>query len=98
MKSAADRIAEANEPRPGDFAGKGVATRRDDRPRLRIEVGRHSAWVRGRGVRDLIDRAGCRRMYDAAESCWMMPAAAAPDLVAYVELLRGSASLVDVNR
>lgn len=98
MKSAADRIAEANEPRPGDFAGKGVVTRRDDRPRLRIEVGRFSAWVRGRGVRDLIDRAGCRRMYDPVQCCWSMPAASANDLAALVEHMGGSASVVAVAR
>lgn len=73
-------------------------SRYDNRPRLRIEVGRYSCWVHGHGVRDLIDRAGCRRMYDAAEGCWSMPAAAADDLVALVEHLGGSASVVEVAR
>lgn len=70
----------------------------DDRPRLRIEVGRYSAWVRGRGVRDLIDRVGSRRQYDPVEGCWTMPAAAAADLAAFVEHRGGSASLVEVPR
>lgn len=69
-----------------------------DRPRLRIEVGRFSAWVHGRGVGALIDRAGCRRMYDQAAGCWTMPAGAADDLVALVEHMGGSASVVAVDR
>jgi len=73
-------------------------SRYDNRPRLRIEVGRHSAWVRGRGVRDLIDQTGCRRMYDPAEGCWTMPAAAAHDLAALTEHLHGSANVVAVDR
>ncbi len=37
-------------------------------------------------------------MYDTAAGCWSMPAGAANDLVALVEHMGGSASVVAVDR
>lgn len=53
---------------------------------LRVEVGRHTAWLFGEKTFDLLDAVGIeQRQWDHKQRVWMIPVQYADDVMAWAE-------------